>query len=122
MVCAGTACANAPAASTAATPHAATDVAPPPTVTGPEARAMVAAGATLVDVRDPDEFAAGHIEGAVNIPVDTVAANPDAVGAKDQPLVLYCRIGRRARRAADTLRAAGFTRVQELGAMSNWGK
>jgi len=96
------------------------DAPPTPTVTGKEARAMVAAGAKLIDVRSAEEFAEGHIDGASHIPVDTIEEKFTVVGAKDQPMVLYCRRGIRAQRAAEALRAAGYSRVETLGAMSNW--
>lgn len=89
-------------------------------VDGSKARALVAEGARLVDVRTTEEFVAKHIDGAVNEPVDTIAERD--LGRKDAPLVLYCGSGARASRAAATLRAKGYTRVYELGAMSNWEK
>ncbi len=87
-------------------------------VDGEKAKTLVAEGARLVDVRTPEEFAKKHIDGAVNEPVDTIGERE--LGAKDAPLVLYCGSGARASRAAATLRAKGYTRVYELGAMSNW--
>jgi len=65
-----------------------------------------------VDVRSADEFAEGHIEGAINIPVDDIAARTAELGDKTQPVVVYCRSGKRAARAAATLREAGFTKVE----------
>lgn len=59
----------------------------------------------LVDVRTPEEFAEGHIEGAVNLPLDTF--DPAAVPHGDgKEAVLYCRSGRRSEIAAETLSAA----------------
>jgi rhodanese-related sulfurtransferase len=89
-------------------------------VDGATAKALVAGGARLVDVRTAEEFAERHIDGAVNVPVDTIGDRE--LGAKDAPLVLYCGSGARAARAAGTLRAKGYTRVYELGAMSSWDK
>jgi phage shock protein E len=85
-----------------------------------EARALVANGAMLLDVRTPGEFAAGHIEGARNIPVDQLSARIAEVGPKETPVVVYCRSGARSGRAAALLRSAGFTRVEDVGAMSRW--
>jgi phage shock protein E len=117
----GIACApSAPVVKPSETPIVAEDTPPTPTVTGTQARALVAAGAKLIDVRDAEDFAEGHIDGATNIPVDTIEENPSTVGSKDQPMVLYCRSGRRSHRAAEALRAAGYTKVETLGAMSNW--
>ncbi len=103
------------AASSASTPSAAVEH-----VDGAAAKKLVQGGARLVDVRTPEEYAAGHIEGAVNAPVDTVETSD--LGAKDQPIVLYCGSGKRSARAAATLRAKGFARLYDLGAMSAWSE
>jgi rhodanese-related sulfurtransferase len=87
---------------------------------GKDARRLVAEGALLVDVRTGTEFAAGHIEGAINIPVQQLDRRLDELGAKDRPLVLYCRSGQRSARAARMLGAAGFTAVHDLGPMTRW--
>lgn len=74
----------------------------------------------LLDVRTPEEFAAGHIAGAVNIPYDQVAAHLGEI-PKDEEVVLYCKSGRRAGLAAETLSANGYTRLGHLeGDMQGW--
>ncbi|MCA9490204.1 MAG: rhodanese-like domain-containing protein [Myxococcales bacterium] len=83
------------------------------------AHELVSAGAALVDVRTPGEFASGHIDGARNIPVDQIAARSKEID-KTQPVVVYCRSGARSAAAANTLRGLGFSQVEDLGAMSNW--
>lgn len=85
-----------------------------------EARALVGAGARLLDVRSPGEFASGHIDGALNIPVDQLAGRLAEVGPKDTPVVVYCRSGARSASAARTLKGAGFARVEDLGPMGRW--
>lgn len=107
---------EAPAAS-AAPAQASTPA--PAEIDGATARKLVKDGARLVDVRTPEEYATKHIEGAVNVPVDTVEAQD--MGPKDKPIVVYCGTGKRAARAAETLRKNGYT-VQSLGGMSNWDK
>lgn len=87
---------------------------------GTSARRLVERGALLVDVRTPEEFASGHIPGAVNIPVQALGGRMGELGAKDQSLVLYCRSGARSGHAATMLREAGFTAVHDLGPMSAW--
>ena len=101
-------------------PEVKADKAPTPSIGKAEAHAMVQAGAKLVDVRSPEEFNERHIDGAVNIPVDELPKRASELGNKDQPLVLYCRTGRRAERGAKSLREAGFTKVENLGGMGNW--
>lgn len=76
----------------------------------------------LLDVRTPEEFAEGHVPGAVNVPHDQVEkrlAELDSARGKD--VVLYCRSGRRAGLAADVLSRAGFRKLQHLeGDMQGW--
>lgn len=84
---------------------------------------MTDEGYRYVDVRTPEEFALGHPEGAINVPLlvldasGTQVDNPDFVRsveeafARDEPLVLGCRSGKRSARAASLLASAGFTKV-----------
>ena len=70
---------------------------------------------TVIDVRTPAEYAAGHVDGAVNIDVEGGAfdqgiAELDPAGA----YAVYCRSGRRSQIAADTMAEAGFTNVTNL--------
>jgi phage shock protein E len=67
----------------------------------------------VLDVRSPEEFASGHVPDAVNIPYDQVATRLHEV-PRDKDVVLYCRSGRRALIAADTLATNGYTRLQYL--------
>jgi rhodanese-related sulfurtransferase len=77
--------------------------------------AMGQPGTVIVDVRTPGEFAAGHVDGAVNIDVESgdfatqIAALP-----KDSTYAVYCRSGRRSAIAADQMADAGFTSVVNL--------
>lgn len=89
-------------------------------VSSAEARQLVQAGARLIDVRTPAEFAAGHIPGAINIPVQQIDARMRELEPKDGAVVLYCRSGHRSGNAARILRDAGFAAVHDLGAMSRW--
>lgn len=89
-------------------------------IDGETARRLVSEGARLVDVRTPGEFRAGHIEGALNIPVDDIGGRAGELEPKDKPVVLYCRTGRRSAHAAGILEKAGFTRVYDLGPKSAW--
>ncbi len=92
----------------------------PKDISSADAHRLVAAGAKLVDVRSPEEYAGGHIEGAVNIPVGEVPGRLGEFGPKDQDVVVYCRSGRRSSHAAKVLREAGWTKVHNLGGMGNW--
>jgi phage shock protein E len=91
------------------------------TTSSAEARALVKQGALLLDVRTLGEYSEGHLEGAVNVPVQTLEAGvPLDSSKKDQDVVVYCRSGHRSAKAASLLKSAGFTKVHDLGAMSNW--
>lgn len=89
-------------------------------VASAEARQLVHDGARLVDVRTPDEFAAGHIPGAINIPVQQLDARMSELQPKDAAVVVYCRSGHRSGNAARLLKSAGFLAVHDLGPMSRW--
>jgi phage shock protein E len=76
----------------------------------------------VLDVRTPQEFAAGHVPGAVNVPYDQVASQLAQI-PKDKDVVLYCKSGRRAGLAADVLAANGYTKLEHLqGDMPAWSK
>ena len=85
-----------------------------------DAHRLVAEGALLLDVRSPEEFKAGHIDGAVNIPVQDLEARMGEVGARERPVVVYCHSGMRSGRAAQVLRHAGYSAVHDLGPMDRW--
>jgi phage shock protein E len=89
-------------------------------VSGAEARQLVHAGARLVDVRTPGEFAAGHIPGAINIPVQQLDSRLGELEPKNATIVVYCRSGSRSATAAGILKNAGFDVVRDLGSMSRW--
>lgn len=91
----------------------------PQKVSGAEAKAKVAEGALLYDVRTPEEFAEGDVEGAVNLPVDSIADRLAEV-PEGKAVVVYCRSGGRSARAAKALHEAGRGPVYDLGPMSAW--
>ena len=69
-----------------------------------------------IDVRSADEFNAGHLQDAVNIPHDQILARIQAVSPdKNAPVNLYCRSGRRAETALTELKNAGYTNVSNHG-------
>lgn len=74
----------------------------------------------VIDVRAPEEYAAGHVPGAINIPHDQVASRLAEV-PKDKDVVLYCRSGRRSALAGEVLAGNGYTRLQLMqGDMPGW--
>jgi rhodanese-related sulfurtransferase len=73
----------------------------------------------LIDVRTLEEFASGHIEGSVNIPVEEMPGRLDEIPG-DAPVVVYCRSGNRSAAAARILTEAGYAPVYDLGGIQDW--
>jgi phage shock protein E len=94
------------------------------TISGAQAKDLVQTShALLLDVRTPEEFAGGHVDGALNIPVQVLDAKLASLPAKkDQDVVVYCHSGRRSAMAKAMLEKAGYTKVHDLGAMTNWNR
>ncbi|MBZ8179451.1 rhodanese-like domain-containing protein [Oscillatoria salina] len=67
--------------------------------------------ALLVDVRQPSEYASGHIPGAINIPLRTLTQNLDKI-PPDRPVVLYCTTGYRTAMGVTALQMLGYSNVQ----------
>ena len=75
----------------------------------------------IVDVRRPDEFAEGHIAGAINVPSDDITDGmPELLPDKDQTLLIYCRSGNRSKEASKKLADIGYTNVYEFGGINTW--
>ena len=78
-------------------------------------------GYIILDVRRPDEYAAGHIPNAINVPNESIGTSdipelPD----KDQLIMVYCRSGRRSKEAAEKLVKLGYTNIVEFGGILDW--
>lgn len=72
--------------------------------------------ALLLDVREADEFAVGHLQSAVHIPLAQIGTQISQLTTdKTQPIYLYCRSGRRADLAKAELEKLGYSNVQNLG-------
>ena len=81
-------------------------------------QAQLAAGAVVLDVRTPEEVAAGAYPGALTIPVQQLAARIKEVPT-GKPVVVYCAAGARAGTAAEMLRAAGHAEVYNAGGLKD---
>ena len=89
-------------------------------VTCSEMKELVKDGAVLVDVRTLAEYKSGHLDEAVNLPVETIADTIDnEISDKDTKIVLYCRSGNRSATAGQTLIDMGYKNVYDMGGMSN---
>ena len=81
--------------------------------------AKIQAGAAIIDVRSPDEFADGAYPKAKNIHVNSLPNRVSEVGPKDKPVVVYCASGGRSAVAAQILKANGFTDVTNAGGLED---
>ena len=78
-------------------------------------------GATVIDVRSSWEFADGHVDGALNIPLEEIPGRLAEIQALKQPLVVYCRSGNRSGQACMMMEPYGFKNVVNVvGGMLAW--
>jgi rhodanese-related sulfurtransferase len=91
-------------------------------VSAADAVRLINRGALVIDVRKPDEYAAGHIVNARNVGLDKLQQGDDAIKKqKDKILVTVCATGSIAGKAADVLRRAGYANVFNLrGGLATW--
>lgn len=76
---------------------------------------LVKNGAVILDVRSKEEFASGHVKGALNIPVDILVANTAKIGGKGTYIITCCMSGGRSSMAKSILHAAGYDNVHNAG-------
>jgi rhodanese-related sulfurtransferase len=93
---------------------------------------LQSAGVPVLDVREPEEFAAGHLPGAVNIPRGLLEFQVDgheavnfrrvpSLSHRRDPIIVYCRTGGRSALAAEALKRLGFQRPMSLaGGFTQW--
>ena len=75
----------------------------------------------ILDVRRPDEFAEGHIPGAINVPNEEIGTVEIAeLPNKSQLILVYCRSGRRSKEASDKLVKLGYTNIVEFGGIQDY--
>ena len=78
-------------------------------------------GYIILDVRRPDEYAEGHIPGAINVPNEDIGtAEIPELPDKAQLILVYCRSGRRSKEASEKLVKLGYTNVVEFGGILDW--
>lgn len=73
----------------------------------------------LVDVREPYEHEAGHIDGARHVELERVASQAETID-RDRPVVFYCRLGARSGMAANAFRRAGYDAYSMVGGLERW--
>lgn len=79
----------------------------------------VPAGAVLLDVREPEEWAAGHVEGALHIPMTEIPAGLDRLD-RDDDIVVMCKVGARSARVTAWLNQQGFRASNLDGGLVAW--
>ena len=92
-------------------------------ITAEEAKAIMDTeeGYVILDVREQDEYDAGHISGAILIPYTQIEAKAnEMLPDKDQLILVYCRSGRRSKIAAEALAELGYTNIKEFGGIIDW--
>ena len=78
-------------------------------------------GYIILDVRRPDEFAAGHIPNAVNVANESIGTDEiPSLPDKNQLIMVYCRSGRRSKEAAEKLVKLGYKNIVEFGGILDW--
>ena len=75
----------------------------------------------ILDVRRADEYASGHIHGAINVANEDISSvPPEELPDKNQLLYVYCRSGRRSKEASAKLAQMGYTNIIEIGGILDW--
>lgn len=93
------------------------------TITAEQAKSMMDADKSLlvVDVRTQEEYAQGHISGALLIPNETITDQPpEKLSDKDAVILIYCRSGNRSKQASQKLLDMGYTQIYDFGGIIDW--
>lgn len=87
---------------------------------GSEGKVTLTITPVIIDTRSPQEYAAGHVEGALLMPHDAIGGLiEERVPDKNTPILLYCRSGRRSEMARKTLVSLNYTSVENLGGIQS---
>ncbi len=77
-------------------------------------------GAVLLDVRTAREYAEGHIDESLNLPLQNIEKAVSVIKNKDTPLFVHCRSGGRSSAATDALKKMGYTNVNDIGGILSY--
>ncbi len=83
-------------------------------------RFRAAERAVLLDVREPDEYADGHVPGSINLPLSSFDAVEITLPDRDRPVFVYCFSGSRSAQAAARLKKLGYRYVENLGGIRGY--
>ncbi len=90
-----------------------------PSLTFATIQSDVKNGGELIDVRTPEEYAAGHIDGAINLPLQNIQSGSMPHVSRDKPIYVYCHSGNRSSQATVILKNAGYATINDLGAITH---
>lgn len=91
-----------------------------PDINGGLQRFHATPGALLVDVREADEYADGHIPGSVNLPLSALDTAEISIPRRETPLFVYCLAGTRSAQAVARLQRMGYARVENIGGIRSY--
>lgn len=77
-------------------------------------------GAVLLDVRTPEEYREGHIEGSINIPLQTIGTVKQQIKNTATPIYTYCLSGSRSQQAVSMMKGMGYTKVINIGGINGY--
>ncbi len=77
-------------------------------------------GAVLLDVREADEYAGGHIPGSVNLPLSVIDSAETVLPDRSVPVLAYCLSGSRSGRAVSRLHSLGYAKAENIGGISSY--
>ena len=92
-------------------------------ITAEDAKKIMDSGEdhVILDVREQDEYDAGHIPGAILLPYTEIESKAEEMlPDKDKQILVYCRSGRRSKIAAEALVKLGYTNIKEFGGIIDW--
>mgnify|MGYP006058861331 CR=1 FL=1 len=76
--------------------------------------------AVLLDVRTPEEYSEGHIEGSQNIPLQSIEKTEMIIKEKSTPIFVHCRSGARSAQATSIIKRMGYTNVEDIGGIMSY--
>lgn len=89
-------------------------------ITTNQAKDMMQEDVVILDVRDKEEYDSGHIENALNIPVENIKDVEDEVVDKNKTILVYCLSGKRSAKASKQLVDLGYINVYDFGGIQDW--
>lgn len=82
----------------------------------------IASDAVLLDVREPNEFVAGHAPGAVNVPMGEVRARLAEIPRGEDPVLVICKMGARSQKVAEFLASVDIPAMNVVGGTTAWAQ